>query len=167
MYQSPYQRSYGQPYPNNYGMSTYAPNPYQTKQMMQPQPQAQPQTPYEIPIQDIRFVTSEEAKAYIVMPNTKALLIDRNGLAYLKTADSMGQSQTEYFRFEPVNADGSPIKPQEKPQEVDFSDFLKKSDLEQMGFVTNAQFETLLQKFENMQRQINSGGRTNGAKQSN
>ena len=79
----------------------------------------------------------------------------------------MGQSQTEYFRFEPVNADGSPIKPQQKPQEVDFSDFLKKSDLEQMGFVTNAQFETLLQKLENMQRQINSGGRTNGTKQPN
>lgn len=161
MYQSPYQRSYGQPYPNNYGMSTYAPNPYQTQQMMQPQPQAQPQTPYEIPIQDIRFVTSEEAKAYIVMPNTKALLIDRNGLAYLKTADSMGQSQTEYFRFEPVNADGSPIKPQQKPQEVDFSDFLKKSDLEQMGFVTKEQYTALSQRLEQIQKQIATQNKSN------
>jgi hypothetical protein len=142
-------------------MSTYAPNPYQTQQIMQPQPQPQPQVSYEIPIQDIRFVTSEEAKAYIVMPNTKALLIDRNGLAYLKTADGMGQSQTEYFRFEPVNADGSPIKPQEKPQEVDFSDFLKKSDLEQMGFVTKEQYTTLSQRLEQIQKQIANQNKSN------
>ena len=97
----------GYTYPN-YGNRQFM-QPQQ--QMGQPQPQIQPQQPmqYETPIQDIRFVTSEEAKAFIVMPNSKALLIDKSGgVAHLKTADNMGQSVTQYFKFEQVNADGTP-----------------------------------------------------------
>ena len=113
-----YQPNFANP---NYMQRAYAPQP---QQVVQPQTQPQPQMPYEIPIQDVRFVTSEEAKAYIVMPNSKALLIDKSGTAYLKVADNMGQSQTQYFRFEPINADGTPIKPQEVKPDFNPDDFV-------------------------------------------
>ena len=108
------------PYPQ-YATPQFSPQSYQQPQPMMPpnqmQPQMQTPVPYEIPIQDVRFVTSEEARAYIVMPNSKALLIDKqSGIAHLKSADNMGQSQTIFYRFEPVNADGTPIKQEVAPK---------------------------------------------------
>lgn len=146
MYNNPYS-SY--PY-SNYAMPSYAQRPYSpqaqqamqsTQQMpMQPQPQMQ----YELPIQDVRFVTSEEAKAYIVMPNSKALLIDKNGgVAHLKVADNMGQSQTQYFKFEPINADGTPIKPTDPTAQIDLEAFGKR-------FVTIEQYTELLDQFKQL-----------------
>ena len=144
----------GYAYPN-YGHRNYM-QPQQP--MAQPQmQQAQPPMQYETPIQDIRFVTSEEAKAFIVMPNSKALLIDKNGgVAHLKTADNMGQSVTQYFKFEQVNADGSPIKPQEIAPQVDFEKFMKKEDIEVLGFVRQDQLNALIDKFQLLQNQINA-----------
>jgi hypothetical protein len=156
MYNNPYSTY---PY-SNYGMPNYSQRPYtpQVQQAMQNTQQIpmqpQPQMQYEIPIQDIRFVTSEEAKAYIVMPNSKALLIDKNsGVAHLKVADNMGQSQTQYFRFEPINADGTPIKPQEPTPQIDLSELDKK-------FVTIEQYNSLLDQFKQIKQMI--GGKQNG-----
>jgi hypothetical protein len=137
------------------------PYPAQAQQTSQPQMQPQVQMPtvpqmnYDIPIQDVRFVTSEEAKAYIVMPNAKALLIDRNsGVAHLKTADSMGQSKTEYFRFEPINADGTPIKPQEPTPQIDFGDFVKREQLKDFGFVTIDEHRKVLAELDVIKKMI-------------
>lgn len=149
-----YNNSYSNyPY-SNYGMPNYSQRPYtpQVQQAMQNTQQIpmqpQPQMQYEIPIQDIRFVTSEEAKAYIVMPNSKALLIDKNsGVAHLKVADNMGQSQTQYFRFEPINADGTPIKPQEPTPQIDLEAFGKR-------FVTIEQYEDLLDQFKQVKEML-------------
>lgn len=131
-----------------YGVPSYQQRAYnyQPQQMAQPQMQSQqqPQMQYEIPIQDVRFVTSEEAKAYIVMPNSKALLIDKGGMAYLKTADNMGQSQTDYFRFERVNADGTPLKPQEPTPQVDFNEFVKIDEFKAL----QAKFDQLIKRLE-------------------
>lgn len=147
-----------------FGMPSYQQRPYsyQPQQVAQPQMQPQPQAqmPFETPIQDVRFVTSEEAKAYIVMPNSKALLIDKSGIAYLKSADNMGQSQTQYYRFEAVNADGTPLQPQEPNTQADLAQFVKKDELEKLGFVTISQYNELAQKLENIQKQL-SGGRQN------
>jgi hypothetical protein len=142
-YSSPYgtpqnRAQYGVP---SYGGYNYTTQPQQMQSMPQNQPQAQPQ--YEMPIQDIRFVTAEEAKAFIVMPNSRVLLIDRSGMAYLKTADNMGQSQTQCFRFEAVNSDGSPIKPQEQPTKPDFKDFVKLNDINKFGFATMEDIKNL------------------------
>jgi hypothetical protein len=148
---------YGVP---NYPQRAYN---YQPQQMAQPQmqPQQQPQMQYEIPVQDVRFVTSEEAKAYIVMPNSRALLIDRQGgMAHLKSADNMGQSQTDYFRFERVNADGTPIKPQEPAPQINLDDYIKRQDLENFGFVTIDQYNALAEKLNQIQKQL-SGGKQN------
>lgn len=167
---------YGQNNPySQYPYTGYAYPNYGRQNYMQPQqPMAQPQAQvqqqpmqYETPIQDIRFVTSEEAKAFIVMPNSKALLIDKNGgVAHLKTADNMGQSVTQYFKFEQVNADGSPIKPQEPTPQVDFGQFAKKEELN--GFVTIEQYQqlaeqynSLVEQFKTMQKII-AGGKPNG-----
>ena len=142
--------------------------------MAQPQPQAQPQMqmpvtqqmpPMELPIQDIKYVNKAQAEAYIVYPNTKVMLIDReSGIAYIKAADGMGQlSQNDYFRFEKVNADGSPIKPQEPIPQVNFDEFIKKEDLEKLGFVTISQYNELAQKLEQIQKRL-EGAKPNGAK---
>jgi hypothetical protein len=154
-----YQPNYQQP---NYMQRQYAPQP---SQMPQNQQQVftpiQTPPPMETPIQDIKFVNRAQAEAYIVFPNTKVMLIDtENGMAYIKTADGMGQTQTDYFRFDKVNADGSPIKPQEPIPKVNFDEFIKKEDLEKFGFVTVAQYNELAQKLEQMQKRL-EGARTN------
>ena len=166
---SPYQ-SY--PYQSNYGgMPSYAQRGYGStpQPMAQPQPQVQqpmqmPQQmpPMELPIQDIKYVNRAQAEAYIVFPNTKVMLIDKeSGIVYVKTADGMGQTQTDYFRFDRVNADGSPIKPQEPIPQVDFDQFIKKEDLEKLGFVTVAQYNELAQRREQIQKRL-EGVKTNG-----
>lgn len=174
-YNSPYgaqnRAQYGVP---SYGGYNYTPQPQQMTVQPQNQPQAQPQ--YEMPIQDIRFVTAEEAKAFIVMPNSRVLLIDRSGMAYLKTADNMGQSQTQCFRFEAVNADGSPIKPQEQPTQPDFKDFVKLNDIKnfgfatlddikKLGFVTAEDYEKLESKLNEIQNRLERGRTSSAPKQ--
>lgn len=152
-YYSPYgaqnRAQYGVP---TYGGYNYTPQPQQAQSMPQNQPQAQQQ--YEMPIQDIRFVTAEEAKAFIVMPNSRVLLIDKNGMAYLKTADNMGQSQTQCFRFEAVNADGSAIKAQEQPTQPDFKDFVKLQDVHKLGFATVEEVQKLSNSLDELKRSL-------------
>lgn len=158
-----YPQNFGNPYNRGFGMPNYMQPPYNQQPQQMVQQQMQQPMQYEVPIQDIRFVTSEEAKAFIVVPNSKALLIDKNnGIAHLKTADNMGQSVTEYFKFEAVNADGSPIKPKQEAQQVDYSDFIKKQDL--AGFVTIEQYNTLLDRLDALQKQMVSKSVKQGAK---
>lgn len=138
-----YQPTYQQP---NYMQRGYAPQP---SQMPQNQQQAfapmQTPPPMETPIQDIKFVNRAQAEAYIVFPNTKVMLIDNeNGMAYIKTADGMGQTQTDYFRFDKVNADGSPVKPQEPIPQVDFKEFVKIDEFKAL----QDKFEQLLKRLE-------------------
>ena len=168
MFNSPYQSysPYGTP---NYMQRPYAPQP---QQIPQPQPQVQqpmqmPQQmpPMEMPIQDIKYVNRAQAEAYIVFPNTKVMLIDKeSGIVYMKTADGMGQTQTDYFRFEKVNADGSPIKPQEPTPQVNFDDFVKKEQLDKLGFVNIEQFNALAQKLEQIQKRL-EGAKSNVGQQ--
>lgn len=155
-----YQPSYQQP---NYMQRAYAPQP---SQMPQNQQQVftpiQTPPPVETPIQDIKFVNRAQAEAYIVFPNTKVMLIDtENGMAYIKTADGMGQTQTEYFRFDKVNADGSPIKPQEPIPQVNYDEFVKFEQLKEFNFVTIEQYNALAQKLDQMQKKL-EGVKPNG-----
>ena len=167
--------NYGNPYSSypygGYGMPNYGQRNYMQPQQPIAQPQmqqqVQPQMQYETPIQDIRFVTSEEAKAFIVMPNSKALLIDKNGgVAHLKTADNMGQSVTQYFKFEQVNADGTPLKPQEPTPQVDYANFVTKDQLN--GLPTAEQYQQLVAQYNTLLDQVNTmkkiiaGGKPNG-----
>jgi hypothetical protein len=122
----------------------------QAQPMGQMPPQNQPQM--DMPVQDIRFVTSEEAKAFIVMPNTRVLLIDRNGgVAHLKTADSMGQSATQMYRFEPITQDGGATPAQPK---IDLGAYIKREEIDGLGLVTIEQFNNLVDELNALKRSI-------------
>lgn len=151
--------NYGYPTPSYLGGTGYQ-NPYSQRQpiqpqmQMQPQPQAQPQMPTTPQIQDLRYGTEEEAKAFIVYPNASAYFIDEpKGRLYVKTANNMGASSMNYFALTPINADGTPIKAQEPTQQVDMEEYLKKSDLAQFGFVTIDQLDNAIKKLTSQQNQ--------------
>lgn len=112
---------------------------------MQPQAQPQPQQPILPQIQDVRYGTEEEARAFIVFPNAIAYFIDLNkGRLYSKTANNAGASSMEYFKLEKINPDGTPIIPQEVTPQIDMGEYIKKSEIEKMGFVTTEQLNTVL-----------------------
>lgn len=125
------------------------------------QPTYQP--PVEQKIQDIKFLNAEQIKAYIVLPNTKEVLVDNeNGLAYLVSADSMGVSTARKFSFKSLDEP----KTEEKQEKLDMSQYVKTSDLEK--FVEKADLQTLLpidsiKSLENKLMAIES--RLNGEKQ--
>lgn len=168
MYNSPYQ-SY-MPYgANNYMQRAYPPQP---QQIPQPQPQVQqpmqmqmqPQQPIapQVPqIQEFRHGTEDEIKPIIIYPNCVAYYIDYSkGRMYAKRADSSGLSSFEYYELTPINADGSPIKPQEPTPQVNFDDFVKKEQLDKLGFVNIEQFNALAQKMEQIQKRL-EGAKSN------
>ena len=159
--------NYGYPTPSYLGGTGYQ-NPYSQRQPIQPQiqmqnqPQAQTQMPTTPQIQDVRYGTEEEAKAFIVYPNASAYFIDEpKGRLYVKTANNMGASTMNYFALTPINADGSPIKPQEPTPQIDMGEFLKKSDLEKYGFVTIDQLDNAIKKLTSQQNQT-MGVKPNG-----
>lgn len=81
--------------PNYYGPQPYMQQPYMQQPIQQPM-QQQPITPVELPIQSIKFLTADQIKAYIVLPNTKEMLIDKaNNLAYIRSANQMGYTLSE------------------------------------------------------------------------
>lgn len=122
MYNNPYGRSYQQYYP-------------QYQQYQQPTYQSVIQQPIQEPqIQGIKFLNAEQIKAYIVMPNTKEVLIDNdNGMAYVVSADNMGISTTKKYSFKDLNEP----KLEEKQPEIDMSQYVKISDLDKFAQKTD------------------------------
>ncbi len=173
---APQQAQYGNFYapqqqvPQNANNGVIPQYPQQPMQMQQQQA-----TQFNIPIKDIRFVTSEEAKAFIVMPNSNALLIDMaGGMAYFKTADALGQSVTKSYKFSEIAPDGTIPKPVEEKPAVNFDEFVKRQEIadyiQQYGFVTKEQYKTLQSQLDNLKREIansnnNGGNGGNGRKQ--
>lgn len=157
--QPPYGNLYGQTQQMAQNPQQMAQTPYYQQQYNQPQPQQAQQSQVSVPIKDIRFVTSEEAKAFIVMPNSNALLIDTaNGMAFLKSADGIGQSVTKTYKFSEVGTNGQPIKSETIKQEMDYEQFVKRSDIadyiQQYGFVTKTQYEALQAQLDSLKQQI-------------
>ena len=107
----------------------------------------------DMPIEATRFMNETEAKAYLLMPNHKELLIDREkSVAYLKATDSLGQSSCQVFKFEEIQEN----KPQEK---LDVSNFLTKDTAK--DFVTRKDFDELVKKINQWQNK----GAVDGRKQ--
>lgn len=158
--------NYGQPNYSGMNYNGYQPNyqpsiPMQTQQQMTMQqsqpPVQQQQSAQGFPIREVRFVTSEEAKAYIVFPNSNALLIDSaNGMAYLKTADNLGQSFTESFKFYKSNPDGTPIMSKETDEQSkpNMDDFIKKSDLEKFSSIYEEQYAAIMKDIKEIQKEL-------------
>ena len=127
-------------YYNNFNGNRYGGYGYQPMQQPVQQPMYQQATSIQdMPVQAIRFMNETEAKAYIVMPNQKELLVDREkGVAYLKYADGMGQSSCRRFKFEEITNDTSLQSSNNENL------YLTKSESEQ--FVKKADFDALVTK---------------------
>lgn len=123
----------------NYNYNPYQ-NYYQQPQMVQPQ-----QT--NMPFNDVRFATIEEAKAYIMLPNTKVMFMDRdNSVFYIKSADSLGKSTIEAFKF--ARIENNPTE--SVSHEIDTKNFVKMEDLKDYlkDFVTRDEFNDIFKKTE-------------------
>lgn len=162
-----YNNNFSNPYSRPFGVPTYnqpqyqMPMPMQQSQMaqMQNQPQMQqqpmqqsiqPTMPIDTPIQYVGYATLKEAEAYILMPNTKGLFIDKNsGMVYEKACGGNGQSEIVYYKKVENNENKS--NAQEKA--VNLPEFATKNDLK--AFVTIEQYENLMQIIKGLQGQIN------------
>lgn len=122
-------------------------NPYGYQPMyQQARPQPQPTQAIGSPFQDVRFVTAEEARGFIVMPNSNALLIDRQSkIATVKISDAMGQSTTQLYKFEPIQEGAT------APQ-IDLSLFAKKNEV-----VTIEQYNALVEQLAQIQKVLGGG----------
>ena len=160
------------PYLRNYQAPNYNPPQFQMQQqqMTQPQPQQMPiqqqmqqpmaqpvqqPMPYEIPIQYVGSATLKEAEAYILMPNSKAIFIDKaNGMVYEKICANSGQSSINYFRQIVEQEEAKPIETQTPTPIIHTAEFVKKNDLNE--FITVEQYNKLLYEFDAFKQQINA-----------
>lgn len=134
-------------YNNNYNNFNRYGGYQQPAYPQQPMYQQQPVSIQDMPIQAVRFMNETEAKAYIVTPMQKELLVDREkGIAYLKSADNMGQSSCRIFKFEETNDTA--------PKQIDTSIFLTKD--ESMNFVSKKDFDALEEKIEGLRSLMKS-----------
>lgn len=132
-------------YTNNNYMGSYIP-PVQPR----PMPASQQMQQYIPPFQDVRFVNEKEADGYIVLPNQKVLLIDvANKKMWIKWADSLGQSNTETYKFEPLEEQKQALE--EKPA-FDTSIFAQKDDIKNMA--TRQDLDVLKQTIEKLEKQV-------------
>lgn len=113
-------------YNNNYQYGMYYPQYNQMYQNNLQQQVAQVQQ-QEMPFNEVRFVTSEEAKAHTVYPNRNALLIDKaNKIAYFKSADGLGQSSMKPYKFEELDQEQKVVDTNNFISKDVFEDTLKK-----------------------------------------
>lgn len=132
---------------NNYGTS-YIP-PIQRQMPLTQTPIMQTQQ-MQSPFQDVRFVNEKEADGYIVLAGQRVLLIDiENKKMWIKSADGMGYSTTETYRFEKIENNSEKTK--ETPI-IDTSNFLVKKDLENVA--TKDELGSLKEIIEQLEKRI-------------
>lgn len=154
MYGNPYNTNLYQPY--NRGYVNYQPPLYQSQNFQQP-PIYRSQLG-DAPIQGIKFLTADEIKAYIVMPNCREMLIDKaNGEVHIKSADTMGQSSEQIYKYEEV-VENKPLGENEpnKAQTTNNENLVKKDDLN--GFVKSDELAEFIKqtndKLEKLEKKI-------------
>lgn len=147
---------------NNYYQQGY---PQYPQYSYQNQPMVQRQN--DSAFNDVKFVTSDEAKAFIVMPNTKVMLMDRDkSVFYIKSADALGKSTLEGFRYSKLEDN----EPSEYVKLEDLKGFVKVDDL--ANFLTKEDISGLIDKIDNLQKQVRinailRGDSTDGKQQTN
>ena len=143
-----YQNAY-MGYPQNIQPQGYGQRPYATQQ-----PFVQQTQQIQIPIVDIRFVTEKEINDFIVFPNTSVLLIDKdNSFAYLKTANANAQPTIKKFTFNEFNGESKPVNEPTTDKTIDYKQFVKKDEINDLGFVSLAQYE---QQYNNLVNSFNA-----------
>lgn len=91
-------------------------------------------------INDIRFVSKNEAESFVPNPNTRVMLIARDeNLCYLKMTDIYGNSTKQVFKYEQLN--NLPTLP--KTSEIDTKEFVKIDFVRDLENRFNSQIEEL------------------------
>ena len=95
------------------------------------------------------YGTLDEAKAYILTPNESIMIINKElGEFYVKTADVMGKSVLEGFKYSKIDNNSS----QPVSAEIDTKEFVKTSDLDK--FATKQELENIYQQLASIQEQV-------------
>ena len=107
---------------------------------------SQSNTQYDKQIQDVRFVSEKDAHDYILLPNTRVMLIDRdNSVFYIKSADSLGTQTMEAYKFSKFKENAT-----NSLSSLDTQDFVKKDDMKEFlsGFITRDDIKNFITKDE-------------------
>lgn len=161
-----YNPNYPNPYMRNYGVPNYNQAPYMQpqQQMVQPQmPMQQPMVqqaqtqqsmqPMEMPFNYFGYGNYKEVESHILFPNQKALFIDRaNNMFYEKICNNDGISVINQYKRVEDKAENQAVEtPKEQPT-IDLSNYATKDDLG--VFASQKQYNELLMKFEQLQKQV-------------
>lgn len=112
--------------------SIYQPNQFQSPQgqINSSQGQYVQQNTNDMPIQGVKFVTGDEAKGFMVLPNTRVMLMDRNNsIFYIKSANSLGESTLESFEFKKIDGTKPNTSDTAQKENIDLEQFVKKDQL--------------------------------------
>ena len=92
------------PYLNNPYASMYGQGAgYVPQQQFQPFQQAQPPMQGQTPRSNVQYAAEDEIKAYVLMPNTQMLALDKEKpIFYIKTADGAGRSTLVVYEYKKV-----------------------------------------------------------------
>lgn len=130
------------PYNNNPN-NIYGNNFYKTP-MQNTMPQ---QTNFLAPMNNIQLASLDEAKAYILTPNSQMLFLDKDKQrCYLKTSDAYGQSNLEIYNLQKQEPQ------QEQKQEASVEPIPKEIDLS--GYAKNENVDSLKQELEAFKNEI-------------
>ena len=159
-----YYNNYTNPYGRNYGMPNYTQPQYmQPQQMAQPQmpmqqpivqqPQQQSMQPMEMPFNYFGYGNYKEVESHILFPNQKALFIDRaNNMFYEKICNNDGISViNQYKRVQDKTENQAVETPKDQPT-IDLSSYVERKELG--AFVSLKEYEQLLAKVEQLQKQV-------------
>ena len=126
-----YSNVYGVPQNTQYQYQ----QPYTTA--MQTQPQGKPF------VDEVRIMSEDEAKSYIVDANKSAMLIDSEKQVFrIKSADAFGKSTSQLYEYRMIDDNSTKLK----TPEIDTSNFVTKDDLS--GFVTTDKLKDALKGLE-------------------
>ena len=151
MQYTPSYMGYTQPY------MAYQQQQYQPRQQM-PMQQPQQQSRQDVPFSEVRYGTLDQAKGFIVMPNTAVMFIDQDKSEfYINRADSMGKPYLETYKYYSMNNLPAESKTPDvtpdfavKPEQL--KDFLTKKDIE--GFITQKDLAEIYTKLDQLQKKI-------------
>ena len=132
---------------------TQQPQMYNQQQVQQPQAQQQPMQPMEMPFNYFGYGNYKEVESHILFPNQKALFIDRaNNMFYEKICNNDGISVINQYKRVQDKAENQAVEPQKTMPTIDLSNYATKDDLG--AFASQKQYNELLMKFEQLQKQV-------------
>ena len=137
--------------PYNNSQNNMYNNQYYKPPMQNTMPQ---QTTFLAPMNNIQLATLDEAKAYILTPNSQMLFLDKDKQrCYLKTADAYGQSNLETYNLQkqeqPQEVQATTVEP--VPKEIDLSGYAKSENVDSL----KQELETFKNEITNRLNDIN------------